>query len=247
MASRKKQSSFWLGILFCLLLTGRSLPAAQAAEEPQATGTQELANPFSDFVPFEDEHDVDEDERFMYFGRFFGLSLGTGMHVFGGNIGKLYNTALPVFDMKLIYFFDFRLAGCIGISSASHAFNAAPVGPVQVSLFRVNADVKYYFDTKNMSAAITAINPYMIAGVSQTFRTQAFQQQQKIDKDNALAVSAGAGMEFTLKPRKTSIGVEGRFHEIFFQDRYSGQFIESGIPDTTGPMYSLITSIIWYF
>ncbi len=220
---------------------------AHAAEDQQQAGAQELSNPFSDFVPFEDEYDIDEDERFMYFGRFFAVSLGTGMHVFGGNIGKLYNTAIPVLDFRLIYFFDFRLAGQIGVSSASHAFTAVPNDTVEISLLRVNADLKYYFDTKNVGAAITAANPYMVAGVSQTFRTQVFQSLNRVEKDTAFAVSGGLGMEFALKPRKTSIGVEGRYHEIFFDDRNEPQYKESGVEDTTGPMYSIITSLIFFF
>lgn len=230
-------------LLLHLLQPGRAL----AAEEQAQPGTQELANPFSDFVPFEDEYDIDEDERFMYFGRFFAVSLGTGMHIFGGNIGQLYNTAIPVLDLRLIYFFDFRLAGSIGLSSASHAFNAAPNGAVEVSLLRLNADMKYYFDTKNVGAAITAANPYAVAGVSQVFRTQVFADHNSVEKDNAFAVSAGLGMEFALKPRKTSIGVEGRIHQIFFQDRYDQEYLPSGIQDLTGPMYSFITSLIFFF
>ncbi len=239
-------------ILFLLALSltlSAALPApiALAAEDTQQAGSQELSNPFSDFVPFEDEYDVDEDERFMYFGRFFAISLGTGLHKFGGNMGKLYNTAIPVIDFRLIYFFDFRLAGQIGISSASHAFNAEPSGAVEVSLFRLNADLKYYFDTKNMGAAITTANPYMVAGFSQTYRTQVFQTENSVEKDNAFAVSGGLGMEFALKPRKTSIGVEARYHQIFFQDRNENQYLPSGLEDLTGPMYSLITSLIFFF
>jgi hypothetical protein len=233
--------------LLTLVLHLAAPTRAHAAEDQPQPGTQELANPFSDFVPFEDEYDIDEDERFMYFGRFFAVSLGTGMHVFGGNIGQLYNTALPVLDFRLVYFFDFRLAGVIGLSSASHAFNAAPNGAVEVSLLRLNADLKYYFDTKNVGAAITAANPYVVAGVSQVFRTQVFQDHNSVEKDNAFAVSGGLGMEFALKPRKTSIGVEGRIHQIFFQDRYDQQYLPSGIPDLTGNMYSLITSLIFFF
>jgi len=169
------------------------------------------------------------------------------MHVFGGNIGKLYNTAIPVLDFRLIYFFDFRLAGEIGVSSASHAFNAYPNGAVNVSLLRLNADLKYYFDTKNVSAAITFANPYVVAGVSQTFRTQSFQDHNSIEKDNAFAISGGAGIEFALKPRKTSIGVEGRIHQIFFQDRFSGEYQASGLTDLTGAMYSFVTSLIFFF
>jgi opacity protein-like surface antigen len=221
---------------------------AYAAEESPQTGATELANPFSDFVPFEDEYDVDEDERFMYFGRFFAVSLGSGLHKFGGNIGKLYNTAIPVLDFRLIYFFDFRLAGEIGLSSASHAFSAQEVGVTEVNILRVNADLKYYLDTKNWGAAVTMANPYVIAGVSQTFRTQAFQNTGKVEKDNALALSAGAGMEFALKPRKVSLGIEGRMHQIYFKDRNEQTFLPlSGLPDTTGNMYSMITSVIFFF
>jgi hypothetical protein len=235
-------------IAFLLALHLFLLPAhAFAAEEQTAPGTQELQNPFSDFVPFEDEYDVEDDERFMYFGRFFAVSLGTGANVFGGNIGELYNTALPILDLRLIYFFDFRLAGSIGFSDAGFAFNAAPVGAVNVNMMRLNADLKYYFDTKNVSAPLTYASPYAVGGVSQVFRTQVFQDHNDIEKDNAFGVSAGLGMEFALSPRKTSIGVEGRIYEIFFQDRYSQEYLPSGIQDLTGPMYSFTTNMIWFF
>ncbi|MGE3262136.1 MAG: hypothetical protein AB7K68_10180 [Bacteriovoracia bacterium] len=234
-------------LILALSLLVTSTRLARAADEQPQAGAQELANPFSDFVPFEDEYDVDEDERFMYFGRFFAVSLGSGLHKFGGNIGKLYNTAIPVLDFRLLYFFDFRLAGQIGISSASHAFNAVPNGAVEVSLMRINADMKYYMDTKDWGAAVTMANPYIIAGVSNTFRTQAFQTLNKVEKDTAFALSAGAGMEFALKPRKTSLGIEGRVHQIYFKDRNEESYIDSGLPDTTGNMYSMITSIIFFF
>jgi len=233
----------WIGLVLLTLLCTPSF----AAEDQTQAGSQELSNPFSDFVPFEDEYDIDEDERFMYFGRFFGVALGTGFHRFGGNIGKLYNTALPVMDFRLIYFFDFRLAGQLGINSSSHAFNAVPLGAVEISILKLNFDMKYYFDTKNVGAAITAANPYAIVGVSQNFRTQAFQTVGQVQKDNAFAVSGGLGMEFALKPRKTSLGFEGRLHKIYFKDRFEQIYLESGIPDTTGDMVSFLTSVVFFF
>lgn len=234
-----------IGLLGLSLLA--PLGAHAAPEEQAQPGTAELANPFSDFVPFEDEYDIDEDERFMYFGRFFAVSLGSGMQKFGGNIGKLYNTALPVMDFRLIYFFDFRLAGVIGLNSASHAFYATETGDTEISLFRLNADLKYYFNTRNVGAAITAASPYLIGGVSQTFRTQSFSGLNQVVKDNALAISGGAGLEFALKPRKTALGIEGRIHQIFFRDRYLQTFVESGIPDTTGYMYSILANVTFFF
>ena len=233
-------------LAICALLLCALLPSLVLGADEGSTPA-ELSNPFSDYVPFEDEYDIAEDERFMYFGRFFAVSLGTGIHKFEGNIGKLYNVAVPVMDFRLLYFFDFRLAGQIGISTASHAYDAAPIGFTEVSLFRLNADLKYYFDTKNFGAAIAASNPYLITGLSQTFRTQVFQTGESTQKDNALALSVGSGLEFTLKPRKTSIGIEGRLHKIFFRDRFEQTFLQSGLPDTTGNMYSIVTSLIFFF
>lgn len=233
---------------FCLLLLLTLHPfSAFAADDAQQSGSAELANPFSDYVPFEDEYDIDEDERFMYFGRFFAVSLGTGLHVFNGNIGKLYNTALPVLNFKLIYFFDFRLAGTVGFSNASHAFNADTTGYTDVNIMSINGDIKYYFDTKNVGATIASTNPYGVLGVSNTFRTQNFQGIGSSQKDTAFALSGGAGMEFALKPRKTSLGIEGRLHKIYFKDSGNSDFADAGINDLTGDMYSLITSVIFFF
>lgn len=226
-----------------LLLLATPTPARAQADNAES----QYQNPFSDYVPFEDEYDVDEDERFMYFGRTFALSLGTGAQVFGGNIGKLYNTALPVFNFSLLYFFDFRLAGQIHFNSSSHAYAANPNGFTEVRLLRAGFDLKYYFDTKELSAALTSANPYIIAGVGNTFRTQVFQDFGAVDKDTALTLSGGLGMEFALTPKKVSIGVEGRLYQIYFRDRYAETFIESGIEDTTGPLYSIATNILFFF
>ena len=239
----KKHIIFLALILFLVPLKNYALAADGGVQSPEA----EYQNPFSDYVPFEDEYDVDEDERFMYFGRFFAVGLGTGAHFFGGNMGRLYNTALPVIDVRLLYFFDFRLAGQLNVNSANHAFTAAPSGYVEINMFRMSLDLKYYFDTKNYGAALTAINPYVIAGVGQIYRTQVFQTLNSIQKDHAIGYSAGMGLEFALKPRKTSLGIEGRIHSIEFKDRYDQVYLPSGIPDMTGYMYSFITSVLFFF
>jgi hypothetical protein len=238
-----KQPFFAFIFSALLLLQNAAIAAGEGSPQPDA----DYQNPFSDYVPFEDEYDIDEDERFMYFGRFFAVGLGSGMHVFSGNIGKLYNTALPVLDFRLLYFFDFRLAGQVGMNSANHAFTAEPSGYVEVNLFRLNLDLKYYLDTKSYGAALTTMNPYLIAGYSQVYRTQVFQTANSVQKDNNSALSGGLGFEFALKPRKSSIGVEGRYHQIFFKDRYDQLYLPSGLPDTTGAMYSLTTSVLFFF
>ena len=78
-------------------------------------------------------------------------------------------------------------------------------------------------------------------------RSQVFIDHNSVEKDTAFAVSGGLGMEFVLKPRKTSLGIEGRVHQLFFSDRYSQEYLPSGIQDLTGPMYSMITSLVFFF
>lgn len=235
-----------ISLLLFLFLSAPFLSPTTAFAQGEAQESQ-YQNPFADYVPFEDEYDVDEDERFMYFGRFFAIGLGTGAQTFAGNIGKLYNTALPMFHFNLLYFFDFRFAGQLHFSSASHAFSAAPNGFVEVSLLKLGIDLKYYFDTKDLSATITAANPYVIAGVANTFRSQVFQDFGNTDKDTALTVGAGVGFEFALKPRKISLGTEFRVEQVFFKDRFSQEYIISGIEDTTGALFSFTTNILFFF
>ncbi len=226
--------------LLCFIL-GSTPGLAQNAPEG------EYQNPFSDYVPFEDEYEVDEDERFMYFGRFFGVSVGTGSQFFGGNIGRLYNLALPTFEVRLLYFFDFRMVGQASVSSANHAFHAVPNNFVEVNLLRVNVDFKYYLETSNLSADLTSTNPYLIAGVGQITRTQVFHDLDFVGKDRALAISVGGGLEIALQSRKTSIGIEARVHQVFFKDRFEEEYLASGIPDTTGPLFSSYVGILFFF
>lgn len=233
-------------LLLLSILWASPLLSQLALAQGEAQETQ-YHNPFADYVPFEDEYDVDENERFMYFGRFFAVGLGAGTQTFGGNIGKLYNTALPTFHFNLLYFFDFRFAGQLHFSSASHSFSAAPNGYVEASLLKLGIDLKYYVDTKNLSAPLTASNPYIIAGVANTFRSQIFHHFGNTDKDTALTLGAGVGFEFALKPRKISLGTEFRVEQVFFQDRFSQEYLVSGIEDTTGALFSFTTNILFFF
>ena len=228
-------------LFFLLLFWNAPLLQAQVGSE------NEYRNPFSDYTPFEDEYDVDKDERFMYFGNYFAVGIGSGIHNFGGNIGRLYNTALPVFNFFLLYFFDFRLAGQLLFNSASHAFNTREQGLTEVNLLRLQADIKYYLNTRNLSAQVTSMNPYIVAGVGNTFRTNVFRSLGTTVRDSALNISLGAGMEFAIKPRTASFSTEFRFYQIFFGDRHSSQYSLSGIPDTTGGMYSMTGNLIFFF
>lgn len=231
----------WL-LVFCVLLTAPAIPG-------HASDAAGVDNPFSNYVPFVDEDDIHDDEHFMYFGKFFGVGLGSGAQVFSGNIGKVYNTSLPVFDLRLVYFFNFRLALQFGLGLAKHGYKLRTndIGVVDVNLLRFNFDLKYYFNTRDMSAILTALNPYLVGGYSVINRTQKFVTLDETSKDTAPTISAGFGIENELSPRSSAIGTEIRAHQVFFPDSEEDAFSEAGIEEFTGILFSLYVHVYFYF
>lgn len=230
--------------LLLLLVFFVSAPSAFANED--AAGVD---NPFSNYVPFADEADIDEEEHFMYFGKFFGVGLGSGAQVFTGGIGQVYNTSLPVFDLRLIYFFNFRLALQMGLGLAKHGYilDESNIGTVDVNMLRFNFDLKYYFNTVDFSAGLTAMNPYIVGGYSVINRTQNFVNQVRSVKDTAPVISGGGGVELEISPRAASIGFEFRAHQVFFPDSQTTQFQAAGVKEFTGLLLSSHVHLYFYF
>lgn len=221
---------------------------ANAAEEKPGS-VDELSSPFSDYTPPPEEGDIAEEEHFIYFGNHYGISLGSGIQWFDGNIGKLYNAAAA---QDLLFFnfwwmFNFRLWGQVGYSQIKHRYFADPIGDTEVNMQRYTFDLKYYFDSKNYSAAFTAMHPYAIGGIGRISRFQMFNTLNSLEWDNPLVFSGGLGIEYDIEPRKTRINFEGRLHRLRFKDADDATFTELGIPDLNGNMYSFTTSFIWMF
>lgn len=243
-----------LGALAWLLL-----PALAHADESASGASGEKAKvytpeeddfsstPFTEFGEFSEAADEEADAKFMAHGRSHGVSLGLGFEGVTGNRGAVYEGGFPMVDVKLHYWFDFNFAMDLNLYFASHSFTGgASDGETEVNLTHVGIDIKYYFDTKNLSAPITFANPYLIAGFGSYTQVKSTTEVNSTEaSDTGLGLAFGAGLEFAVSPKKCYLELEGRYHIVSFKDRFSSDFKSVGINDLTGGLYTVSTSLLF--
>jgi hypothetical protein len=236
----------------CAWLILFSLQTAQAGDANGRTLQPEEADfsntPFTEYGEFNEEKDEEADTRFLQYGRFFGTSVGLGYETVTGNRGLLWQGGFPMIDLKLHYWLDFNFAINLGFYFAHHQYLAAEAdgGQVNVNMAHVGVDLKYYFDTQNLSASISFASPFLILGVGSYTKTETTLSQESVDPDTALGLSLGAGLEFTIRPKKVYLLLEGKYHLPTFKDSQSTQFESSnGIADLTGNFVTVTGSILF--
>ena len=118
-----------------------------------------------------------------------------------------------------------------------------------MNLFRLLAQVKYYFDTKNAAAPIAFIGPHIIAGGGIYRRTDNFPQTATLAAEsetlNAFGFNFGGGLELTIKPKKVYLQSEFLGHIVNFKDSEDNRFNDIGIPNKTGIWYTATIGILW--
>ncbi|MGK5083787.1 hypothetical protein WDW37_10835 [Bdellovibrionota bacterium FG-1] len=206
--------------------------------------------PFTEYGEFNEDKDEEEDAKYFAYGRFFGVSLGLGFEGVTGNRGALWQGGIPLVDFRLHYWFDFNFAIDLGGYYAAHNFNTAPDhgGHVDVNLFHIGADVKYYFDTKNLSAPISFANPYVLLGFGSYTKTESSYVTAATNQPSmtAIGLTFGAGLEFAIKPKKSYFEFEGKYHVVNFSDNGSDYYKDTNhVPDLTGGFYTLEASILF--
>ncbi|MBI3555720.1 MAG: outer membrane beta-barrel protein [Deltaproteobacteria bacterium] len=196
--------------------------------------------------------DEAQDEKFFQFGRFFGVGLGVGSTTATGNAGKLYQGGFPTVAFRIDYWFDFQFALRLEVENSKHNYNVAPDGLTDVNLFRVMFKVKYYFDTRDLSAPITFVGPHLILGAGYYTRTDNVGSGNgdastagSVQAQNAIGFSFGGGLELTLKPKKTYLQLEAMMHSVQFGDDFDPKFKAAGIPDRTGSWVEASIGLMW--
>ncbi|MGZ3737376.1 MAG: hypothetical protein ACXVC0_20580, partial [Bdellovibrionota bacterium] len=158
------------------------------------------------------------------------LGLGSGVNAFGGNIGKLYSHSSAVMEIRGEWAFSSAFSARASADAASYAFNAAPNGAVEVNTKALQAAAQWHYLSTGL--ANSGFDPYASAGMAQVFRTQTFQSFNVVEKDNALAATLGLGTNYALAGNKLGFWMEADASDVFFQDRYSQQYLASGLEDT---------------
>ena len=233
--------------------SGQAPPSAStppSTSDPKSTHSEEedfSNSPFLEYGQFMDPEEEEADARFFQFGRFFGVSLGLGFEFIDGNRGALWNGGFPVVDFKLHYWFDFNIALDLGFYTATHYYqnDVQSLGHVDVNMLQVGVDLKYYFNTRNLSAPITFANPYVAFGAGMFSKTQNSINQQAPDNDVSLGVNGGFGMEFVMNPKKVYFVVEAKIHVVSFKDTSTTIFQPVGLQNLSGNFYTTTGSILF--
>ncbi len=179
------------------------------------------------------------------YGSRLSIGIGSGMNSFGGNRGKLYGSSEPVLELRGEWIFhpawSLRLSG----EMANYSFNAAPNGSVKVSTTSLRASSQAHF----LSTALAAEgwDPFLSLSAEHLWRSQDFQSFNTLEKDNALGLSAGVGSNYLFHGGKIALWAEASAGQIFFQDRFNSEYLESGLADTTGLLYSGRLGVKYFF
>lgn len=239
------------------VLTGDPAPSGEAVQgrtqQPEEDDFRQT--PFTSFGEFNDEEEA-EDTRFFQYGRFFGVSLGLGYEGALGNRGTLYTGGMPAFELRVHYWFDFQFALTLGIYSAKHQYTGKQQDADTTetkhdfSLFKFGAELRYYFETRDATAPITFAGPFIIFGAGNYSKSENdVKDPGTIQKDTALGLIFGGGLEFPLRPRKSYLNLEAKFHAVSFND--SGLPVETSsgkiIPDTSGMFFTMLASVLFTY
>lgn len=192
----------------------------EAAKPPAAEEEDYSTTPYTQYGEFNEVVEEEHDTRFFQYGRFFGVSFGLGMQIVDGNRGALWQGGFPAFDLKMHYWFDFNFALDLGIRTAMNSYttNVLNKTRVDVNMMFVGVHLKYYFDTRNLSAPISFANPYLLAGGGYFSKTENSVVAGSQDNDSSVGIAGGAGLEFVVSPKKTYFALEGKVNYVTFKD-----------------------------
>lgn len=254
-------SSRWRTVLVLTLLCLMPASHALAAAGDSRTQTPEEDDygdtPFTRYGEFNDEEEEAADTAFFQYGRLFGVSLGAGFEGVSGNRGALYQGGFPQVELKVHYWFDFNFGLDLTVSTVQHTYEIKDpttpqslVGRYKAVINRLGLDMKYYFDTKDLSAPISFANPYIFAGFGAFSKSEtSTASSSDADIDSKLGFTAGAGLEFTIKPKKSYFYIEGKAHAVQFEDTTSdvlaGTTSSPHLADRTGFFYAFSAGVLF--
>lgn len=215
---------------------GQAVPSGAKKEESTLF---DQYSPYLDYGDFNSSEDEDNDTLYFQYGRFFGVSLGLGYETATGNRGLVYNSALPRFDIKVHYWFDFQFAMAMGIWFASHSYETNSTTKT-AKLTGYYVDLKYYFDVRNASSVLTFANPHLLLGMGAISKTisSAASSFGGGSPDSTLSISVGSGLEFPISYKKTYFIFDMRYWTQSFQDSDS-------VPDMSGGFFTLMGHLMF--
>lgn len=181
-------------------------------------------DPFSDYSEFDEASDEEADINFFRNGRFVTVGFALGMRGFTGQLNRLYGSG-PTYGLFLSYFFDLRLALELGFQTGDHTFEVSNNGADKingnVSLTFIHMNLKYYFNTQNVTRGLADLNPYILGGFSQVYRTYTIEGGDIPSREATVGVNGGLGIEIPILRRKAFFGAQATYRYVNFKDENS--------------------------
>jgi hypothetical protein len=185
-------------------------------------------DPFVDYSEFEQVTEEEADINFFRNGRFLAVGLMFGYRFFTNILGEIYQPG-GAGGVFLSYFFDLRFAIQISYFTGDHSFKISEAGQDFTGSISVNQtafDVKYYLNTQNVTRGLASVNPYLIFGLAQVFRTSRFDGAEGFARDGATSFHGGLGVEFPMMRNKMFFGLEGTYQYVSFEDEANELIID---------------------
>lgn len=251
----------FLGLIIALFLNGtaQASPAELELAEPfQSESPQPLPwrlaqaggdayDPFVDYSEFEDNADEESDIHFFRNGRFFTLGFIGGYRSLTETLGNMYQ-ASTAFGVFLSYFFDLRFALQLSFLTGDHPIRFSTTNGTKV---RGNAgitswgiDLKYYFNTQNVTRGLAQLNPYLIGGFSQITRTATLDGNAAFSKDPAQSFNIGAGIELPMMRNKMFFGAQGLYQLVTFRDENTEVIVNDVEPTGLFPTGDIFMALL---
>lgn len=230
----------------------------------QATDIDEGFDPFADYNENEQTAEEEADINFFKNGRFLTLGLMLGYRGFTDGFSQAYSPA-PSWGFQFSYFFDLQLATSLSYSMSDSGVEFTSyndenftsvseryTGTVNIQTFDLN--IKYYFNTENVTRGLADLSPYVLFGVGQFTRTYNLSKSLPISPDRPFGFKLATGIEIPLMRHKAYLGLQATYHYVQFPDENNDRIEEQKIgqtepvlspvrPRLNGDIYELTTII----
>ncbi len=215
-------------------------PKAHAQE-----GADDTYDPFADYSEFEESAEEEADINFFRNGRFFTLGFIGGYRGMTETMGRIEKPGAS-FGLFLSYFFDLRFAMQLSFLTGDHSlsFNSGGTNITgNVAISDIGMNLKYYLNTQNVTKGLAQLNPYLIGGFSQVYRTTTVVGQSGFGKEGAMGFDLGAGLELPMMRNKMFFGGQLAYQLVTFPNENSEIVLQSGTRTgiyPTGDIYTLL-------
>lgn len=198
---------------------GLLLPSDSQYLVAQESG-DDVYDPFTDFSNFESDTDEEAHINFLKNGRFFTMGFVGGYRGFTGSMAKVYQPNFT-YGVYLSYFFDLRFALQIGYITGDHAVRLKSSVDTLSGSASINAtsfNLKYFFNTQNVTRGLANLNPYLIGGLSNYNRIVSYSGIPGYIRLPAGSFDIGVGMEVPMMRNEMYFGVQAAYHLVNFKD-----------------------------